>query len=265
MIERLAAGFALSILISGAGWRLGALTSRGAFASVVVGTAVIGGASWIGALLLGAFFVSSSVLSRRTSPSTDGAKGSRRDARQVFANGGIAALAALSAPWLGDEAAVVLLAGALSAATADTWASEIGSRSGHAPRMLVSRRRVTVGLSGGVTVPGTLGSVGGAASIGLLAASGLACLPGGMAAIIVGLVVTMSGVFGSLLDSLLGEVAQQRRHCDVCGQWTEALVHRCGTGTVHVAGIEWIDNDLVNLACTTGGLAVAAFGLVLLL
>jgi uncharacterized protein (TIGR00297 family) len=264
MIERAVAGLVLAVLISGAGWRMGALSARGAMASVAVGTATIAGASWLGGLLLGAFFVSSSALSKRNTSATEAAKGSTRDVRQVLANGGIAALAALASPWTGMGAAVVLVAGPLAAATADTWATEIGSRSGRVPRLILSRRTVPVGVSGGITTPGTLGSLGGAASIGLVAAFGMAVVSGTSEAIVAFAVVSAAGVVGSLADSVLGEVAQRRRWCPTCDQWTEALVHRCGSDTAHRGGLAWVDNDVVNLACTTTGLLVAALGLLFL-
>ncbi|HUG16365.1 MAG TPA: DUF92 domain-containing protein [Thermomicrobiales bacterium] len=263
MTERLVAGLLLSIVIAGAGRRAGALTGRGAVAAAFIGTAVILGASWVGGLLLGAFFVSSSALSKLPGPPTAAAKGGRRDARQVLANGGGAALAALSASWLGAGAALAMIAGSLAAATADTWATEIGTRSGRAPRMLLSRVTVPVGVSGGITMPGTIASAGGAALIALVAAVGVA-LTGVAEPVTLAALVILAGIAGALLDSLLGELAQQRRRCDACDEWTEATVHRCGAPTTHAAGIRWVDNDVVNVACTMSGLVVAALGYALL-
>lgn len=264
MIEQSAAGLVLSLLVSFTGWRLRALSRSGAVAAVLVGTATIAGTSWVGGLLLGAFFVSSTLLSRRHAQRSEAAKGGTRDAKQVIANGGVAAAAALSSPWAGVDTAIVLAAASLAAATADTWATEIGSRSGRVPRMLLSRRPTTVGMSGGVTAPGTVASLAGATFIGLVAATGIAVGVGAADAILAGAIVSLAGVGGSLIDSLVGEIAQQRRWCDACERWTESSVHACGTKTIHMAGVKWIDNDVVNLACTTGGLLLALTGLLLL-
>ena len=89
------------------------LTGRGAVAALAVGVATVWGFGWRGLMLLLAFFISGSLL-------TEG--GGQRTDRQVLANGGIAALAALAGSW-------IAFAGALAAATADTWASEIGRAS----------------------------------------------------------------------------------------------------------------------------------------
>jgi uncharacterized protein (TIGR00297 family) len=261
VIENLAAGLLLSTVVAGAGWRFDSLTARGALAAVCIGTAIIGGASWLGALLLGTFFVSSNVISRISPSASSPARLDRRDWRQVLANGGVAAVAALTAPWFGEEAVLIMVAGSLAAATADTWATEIGSRSGRTPRLLLSRRPVPVGVSGGVTLPGTVGSVGGALGIGLVTAAGISFVSTGAVPVAVGLVVTAAGIGGSLVDSLLGETAQQRRYCETCAQTTEARIHRCGSATIHAAGIRWMDNDLVNVACTAAGLVVSALGI----
>src|SRR5512145_712716 len=101
------------------------LTRRGAAAALAVGVATLWGFGWRGLILLLAFFVSSSLLTAAAKKSAakggeESGGGGRRNARQVVANGGIAAVAALAGNW-------AWFAGALAAANADTWATEIGS------------------------------------------------------------------------------------------------------------------------------------------
>jgi len=167
------------------------LTRRGAAAALAVGLATAWGTGWRGVLLLFAFFVSSSLLTRKTAE--DG--GGRRNERQVLANGGVAALAALAGSW-------PAFAGALAAATADTWATEIGSRSRAAPRLITSGAPVPAGTSGGITLLGTLGGLAGAAFIGALAGLGA---------------VAVAGAFGTVIDSLLGATLQGKFECPRCG------------------------------------------------
>ena len=90
------------------------LSPDGLAAAACVGAAVWWGLGWRGAILLLAFFISGSVLTRLAT-----GRGARRTARQVVANGGAAALAALVGSWS-------VTAGALAAAAADTWATEVG-------------------------------------------------------------------------------------------------------------------------------------------
>src|SRR5258705_5645214 len=96
-----------------------------------------------------AFFISSSLLST---------KQTSRNHRQVLANGGVAALAALAGSWIG-------FAGALAAAAADTWASEIGRHSRTLPRLITNGRPVPAGTDGGMTLLGTAGGIAGAVFI----------------------------------------------------------------------------------------------------
>ena len=188
------------------------LTRRGAVAALAVGLGTVYGFGWRGLVLLLAFFVSGSLL-------TEG--GGQRTARQVIANGGVAAFAALAGNW-------VAFAGAIAAATADTWASEIGRRSPTLPRLITTGKPVPAGTDGGVTALGTAGGVVGAAF-----GAGLSLLlspvsnagvsrPGWF-----GGIVFAAGVAGMLFDSLLGATLQRK--------------------------LRWFDNDAVNLAATLTG------------
>lgn len=196
------------------------LTPTGAAAAVAVGGATIWGTGWRGLVLLLAFLVSGSLLTRG---------GGRRTARQVVANGGAAALAALLGSWPG-------VAGAVAAATADTWATEIGTRSPTPPRLITTGAAVAPGANGGMTLLGTAGGVLGAAVIGALfwllgprAAGPGSAHPGWDAVVVAG-----AGVVGMLFDSVLG-------------------------ATVQGPGDRWLDNNGVNLAMTIAGAGIAAW------
>jgi uncharacterized protein (TIGR00297 family) len=219
-------------------WAFRTLTGGGAIAAWLVGTLVLAGTGWPGAAALLAFFVSSSLVSRlEPADRRLDAKGSRRDASQVLANGGAAALAALLGP-ARPELALWLVTGALAAAAADTWATSLGRRSRIAPRLLLGGRMVPPGTSGGVTALGS-----GAALIGAA------------------LVAALVGFLGMALDSALGATLQGRWHCPACDLPSEWPVHRCGTRTFPRGGSPWLDNDGVNFAATlaAGALAWAAW------
>jgi uncharacterized protein (TIGR00297 family) len=198
--------------------------------------------------VLAAFFVSSTLISRLAAPPpTLDPKGERRDASQVFANGGVAA--AIAPLGLLDQSlGLWLLTSSLAAAAADTWATAIGARSPVPPRLLWSRRPVPRGTSGGVTVRGCLGGLAGA-----LLVAGTGAAAGGQALLLP--VAGLIGFVGMLADSALGAGLQGRFHCPACGLASEWPVHRCGAGTDHQGGLRWLDNDGVNFAATAAAAA----------
>lgn len=233
------------------GWLGGGLTPAGAAAAWLVGGLVLGGIGWAGGAVLAAFFVSSTLLSRLAPPPVElDPKGHRRDARQVAANGGVAALLALVGRH-DAELGLWLVAGVLAAAAADTWATSVGALSPSPPRHIVSRRPVPRGANGGVTLLGTLGGAAGAALVAAVAVAA-----GGPPALLPA--ATLVGFLGMAADSLLGATLQARFSCAACDRPSEWPVHRCGSPTIHRGGIPWLDNDGVNLAAT---LLAAVFAL----
>ena len=213
---------------------------------------MLAGTGWKGGGVLAAFFVSSSLVSRRAPPFRGlDPKGERRDARQVAANGGLAAALALTGR-LDGALGLWLVTGTLAAAAADTWATAVGTWSRATPRSLAGWRPVPPGTSGGITLPGTAAGAVGAA---LVAAAAVAA--GGPAALLGA--GTLVGFLGMAADSLLGARVQGRFECVVCHQASEWPVHRCGARTVHRGGMPWLDNDAVNLAAT-GLAALLAYG-----
>lgn len=251
MVVVLALG--ISLLVAVVACRAGALTRDGAAAAVLVGTAVLFGTGWSGAAMLAAFFVSSTLLGRLALARgriADPA-GERRNARQVLANGGGAALGALIELWT-PGLGLWIVCGALAAAAADTWATSIGAFSGTDPRHLLDGRRVPRGASGGLSLLGTLAALAGAATVAV--SGGLA--GGGVPLLLPGISI---GFGGMLLDSLLGASLQGRFECPRCAVATERRLHRCGTPARQVGGWKWLDNDAVN-ALSTGLAGVAAAG-----
>ena len=93
----MATGALVAAAIAALAWGLRTLTGGGALAAWLVGTLILAGTGWPGAAALLAFFVSSSLVSRfEPADRSLDPKGSRRDAAQVIANGGAAALPARS-------------------------------------------------------------------------------------------------------------------------------------------------------------------------
>jgi uncharacterized protein (TIGR00297 family) len=250
----------LAAAVSLAAARFGLLTRGGALAATVVGAAAWA-AGWSWAAVLLTFFFSASLLSRwhrAAKTARTGAvleKSGARDAVQVFANGGVFAVAAVlafagSSPrWSPVWQALGI--GAIGAAAADTFASEVGTAVGATPRLVFSGRAVPPGTSGAVTVVGTLASVAGATVVAL------AALVGGWPSSHIAPAIA-AGVAGAAADTVIGATLQERRHCPRCDAATERLVHSCGSSTSRRGGVPGFRNDLVNLtSCLVGGVVAA--------
>ena len=241
-------GILLAAAVAALAYRVGALTRGGAGAAWGVGAVIFGVGGWAWAAALLTFFGTSTALSRWRRGAKEALgyeKGGRRDAGQVLANGGMAALCALLPlvfPAFGASHAHLLFLAALAAANADTWATEIGSALGGRPHDLRTGRPAASGTSGAVSLPGTLAALGGAALLGLFASD-----EAGWG------VVTAAGIAGSFLDSLLGATVQAR--------WLDPL--RPGLFTERPQpgppgrGLRGINNDVVNALCTVGAAGLA--------
>lgn len=259
LFTRFVAGVIIATIIAAIAWRARSLSRSGALTAVVVGTAAMT-AGWNWGTLLVLFFVTSSLLSHVRRAQRDEithgivAKGDKRDATQVIANGGVFALCALLSVRGGVAAQSLALAalGALAAATADTWATELGTVFGGTPRSIIAWRPLPAGTSGAISLVGTISMLAGAAFIALSAAAlGLvSAVP----------LVVAAGIAGALADSLLGATVQERRWCATCERNTERRIHDCGATTVLVGGCAWMDNDRVNLLATLVGATIGAIG-----
>lgn len=258
-VGRVLRGLLAAALVADAARRVRALSPFGAVAATVVGAATLSGMGLRGAAALVAFFVSSTLLGRLPAPPTrQPRRGNERDAMQVCANGGVAALLAAGAALSSGTGRRIFgtgFGGAVATAAADTWATEIGTRRGGRPRSIATWRPVPPGSSGGVTPAGLAASAAGAALIAIILdppgkrSSAAACR--------VALPVALGGVAGALLDSVLGATGQEVRFCDLCQEETELLVHRCGTRTRPLRGMAWCGNDAVNALSTATGAATA--------
>ncbi len=260
-------GIGAAAVVALASWRARFLQPSGAVATFALGSVVFGfgGFAWSAPLV--AFFLFSSLLSsygpkrqRRAQQRLEGVfeKGSRRDAGQVFANGGIAGLMMIA--WAIHPAPAFHAAylGALAAAAADTWATEIGILSRRPPWLIVGLRPAPVGTSGAVSAVGTLGAMAGALSVAL---AGVFFAPRSWPLWLA--ITVVAGLCGMIADSLAGALLQARYRCPVCGVATERAMH-CDAPATLVAGNAHITNDVVNIICCLAGAAVAA-GLLLLL
>ena len=176
-------------------------------------------------------------------------KGGARSWQNVFANGLMPVVFLVLWRTLGSERWLFAYIASVSASIADTLSNEIGVLNPSPPR-LVTRpwMEVDPGTSGGVSplgflvalvAPFLLGSL--TRAVGLVGSSPV-------------LFSTITGFFGSLVDSIIGAEWQALYLCPKCDKITESKVHRCGTQAKLIKGYSWLSNDLVNLIMsgTTG-------------
>ena len=71
------------------------------------------------------------------------------------------------------------------------------------------------------------------------------------------LAIALGGISGSLIDSLLGATLQLQLYCPTCNEVTEEQVHRCGTPSVYLRGMEALTNDTVNMLTIAAGAFIA--------
>ena len=252
----------LSLAIATWAYRRRSLSASGAVTAFIVATvmAAAGGAVYFAALM--AFFLSSTAITKighekkeeveKLYPRND-----VRDHVQVLANGGAAFIISLLSFFLKEKALVTALFSSLAAANADTWASEIGVLSKKLPVSILTWKPVKKGLSGGVTILGFAASLAGSVFMALLYLA-IASKWSSFSSPFVDMgVIVLAGLFGSLLDSILGDACQAKYADAATGELTEKP-SRAGVANRLVRGLSFIDNDLVNFL-TSGLSGLLAF------
>lgn len=252
--DALILGAALALAVGLIGYLRRWLTGPAAVLAVIVGAIIFTTGKTLTLALL-FFFFSTRLLERsarslREAEDLSAQHDTARTIGQVAAVGTVPALAgALQLVW-GDTAFAAAALGAIAFATADSWATAVGMTSRALPRLLGFGRQVPAGFSGGMTARGTVASVLGAVSVGLIAI-GLSG-PGAYRPL---LWITGLGIAGALFDSLLGAFVQRRYRCAACNLPTENASH-CGQPADRVGGL--LSNAGVNLVCSLA-VAIAAW------
>lgn len=262
-------GFLLSSILALIVWRLKFLTLSGAIGAVIVGSVIFGVNTefsylgrWIFVIPLLFFFFSSTALSfirneRKRSAMRYAEKDGPRDFWQVMANGGLPALILLIGTIYCKDGSFInefiriefSFLAALAVANADTWATEIGTLASEKPWRLFDFKRLEPGQSGGITKLGlALAFLGGAtvaASAWIYRLSVTHDRFGIWYAVVVVGVFGVIGLFGSLVDSVLGAHLQAKYQCGECSKEVESKRH-CGNPAKHLSGLKFLNNDLVN-------------------
>jgi uncharacterized protein (TIGR00297 family) len=262
--QRLLLGLLFSTGISLLAYRRRSLSRSGIAGAIITGTTTFGLGGWSWGLSLIFFFTSSSIFSHFRAPDKEQtaadkfSKGGQRDIGQATANAGIATLLAMCYSLTSSASLQQVIqagyTGALSTATADTWATELGVLSLEQPRLITTGKPVAPGTSGGITLLGT-----GAAALGALALGVVFWLLQGCQKSRASLpfIALVSGLGGSMIDSILGATLQAMYYCPFCEKETERRIHNCGMRARPTRGAAWFNNDVVNFIATLFGALLA--------
>ncbi len=202
---RITIALSQSILLALIAFVLNWLTIDGMISATLFGVIAFGLGGIPCAAVVLTFFISSSLLSKNLIHDESLLENKfRRDGEQVWSNGFWFALWVIL--WFLTEREAFLIAGvaSMAAATADTWASEIGGHRVKGKTWLVpSFKVVKPGTDGGISIIGTLASLLGAIFIGVIF-----WLTYNEVTIFQFILIAISGMLGSLIDSLLGSKIQ---------------------------------------------------------
>ncbi len=180
------------------------LTIAAAVIGVAMAMCIFVGASYTGLIMLASFFVLATVattfgIQQKQKLGFAESNRGKRNAAQVLANGGIAAILGLSV-WIFPQYYLLfslMIAASFSSATADTLSSELGNVFGKNFYNIVSFKKDIRGLNGVISQEGTLYGLAGSIIIAAIYALG-----NGFDFRF--LIVVIAGTIGNFFDSVLG-------------------------------------------------------------
>ena len=164
------------------------------------------GTQWF--LIMLTFFILGSAATRykfeyKKRIGVDQGRGGARGYRNVFANGIVAAAAAVLFGVFQQPVFVVMYVGCVATAAADTLASEIGVTGG-VPYMITTLKKVPIGTNGGVTPTGEFVALLGSFTVSLVA------LLLNVITVEMMIICTIAGFVGTNIDSLVGALLENR-------------------------------------------------------
>lgn len=250
--------FMISILLAATfaifSYKFRFLTLDGAVAQFILASLIFGFGGWKFTLPVVTFFIFSSLLSKlnhKTNAQFFFEKSGVRDSFQVFANGGLGVILLIIYKFVPSELLYWIYVSSFAVVCADTWATEIGTLVKTKTISIITFEKVEQGVSGGISLLGTVGAVLGSFIITL---SSLIWVRSNEINFIIWL--TIAGFFGSIIDSVIGGSIQAQYKCKICSKITERKNH-CNNNAFFIKGLKWLNNDIVNfLSALSGGLMI---------
>ncbi|CCV64628.1 conserved hypothetical protein [Alteracholeplasma palmae J233] len=232
-------GFLLSVLVAGLAYYKHALNVSGFLSASVVGTLIYGFGTYVIFALLMLFFITSSIFTKNK------VKSRGRNGIQVIVNSGMALIFSLAYYISNHEFFLLISATSIAVSTADTWASELGKYSKGSTVSIINFKKIDKGQSGGISVLGTVASLLGglliAVSFLLMTWNSFSIIPWYLTI----LFIMLGGFVGSVVDSILGILIQEKYMNLKTNQITEVFDNKSQYRLI--SGIKYINNDMVNL------------------
>lgn len=159
---------------------------------------------------------------------------------QILINGGLGTLFVILYGIFKVKSLLIISIISVSGCFIDSVSSDVGTFSITEPYDIFKRKKVTKGLSGGISILGTASSL---ICAGLISA--FTCIS--MNLNISNFIIITSIIFGqTIVDSFLGSIVQVKYICKKCKRVSEKNIC-CNTQTEKISGISWINNNMVNL------------------
>jgi uncharacterized protein (TIGR00297 family) len=236
-------GLLLSLSVAFVAYKKRSLTVSGFITASIVGMLFYVFGTFIAWSILIFFFISSSIISKFNKNEKEKYG---RDYIQVISNSIVSLFFLTLYYFLHDLTYLVVAVVAIAASTADTWASEIGSLSKGKTYSILTFKAMEKGLSGAVSMLGVVASFLGALVISLMF-SALYFLTEEFSLNLLtefSVIITISGFFGSILDSYLGVFLQAKYKDIKSGKIAEMISNT--EQFILISGKKFINNSTVN-------------------
>ncbi len=254
LIKNIFIAIFLSSIISFFSYKFKFLNYSGTISLFILAVIIYGFGSWKWTIPILTFFIFSSLISKIKKSNNINfenniEKSSKRNHIQVLANGGVGGVLVTLNYFFPSELFYFTFVSSIAAVCADTWSTEIGTMYRTTAINILTFKTIQQGISGGVSLIGTLGGVLGAIIISL---SSMFWISSRNFTYI--FFIIFAGIIGNIFDSIIGASIQAKYRCTVCSKIIEKNFH-CNQAAVLKKGFKYISNDMVNLAAAiTGGL-----------